>query len=83
MILMWRILVLLKDFGLQLCTGSLPGALSCLGRNPPVPPRSAGVEEVMEHKQAPEQSTQREPPDTGNIRVRLLMAVERPTVCLT
>lgn len=27
----------------------------------------AGVEEVMEREQAPEQSTQREPPDTGGI----------------
>lgn len=61
-ILMWQILVLLKDFGLQFCTGSLLGALRCLGRNPPVPSLSAGVEEVM--------STQSEPPDTGDIQVQ-------------
>lgn len=63
--------VLLKDFGLQFCTGSLLEALSCLGRNPTIPPLSAGVEEVMEHKQALRaEHTKNELPDTGGIQVQ-------------
>lgn len=59
-----------KGFCLQFYTISLLGALSCLGRNPPVLPLSAGVEELMEHKQAPEQSARSELPDTGGIQVQ-------------
>lgn len=56
-ILMWRVPVLAKEFGLQFCTGSLLGPQ--LPGQEPIPPLSVGVEEVMEHKQPPEQSTQR------------------------